>query len=62
MHDTSLLAGLVAEKFQEAGKAVLCRAQAERFLAVHGESVRSDFFAERPLVTVRPVRALEVVR
>lgn len=62
MRDTSLLAGLVAEQFSVNGQAILSRANAEKFLAVHGEIVRSDFFADRPLVTIRPIRALEKVR
>lgn len=64
MINNDLLPSLIAERFRLYGEAQLGRTQAARLIATHGESVRSDYFSDpqKPLVTVRPIRSLEVVR
>jgi hypothetical protein len=65
MHnDNQLLASLVAERFRLYGEATLSRVNAAKLIATHGDAIRSNFYCDppKPLVTIRPVRALETVR
>ena len=58
------LIGLVAQQIRLYGSAILSRDNAAKLIRSHGDSIRTDYFSDppKPLVTVRPVRALEIVR
>jgi hypothetical protein len=64
MQHDRILFGLIQEQFRLRGKVLLSRENAAKAIRHFGEQVRSDYFAEPAprLITVRPVRALEIVR
>ncbi len=64
MQSDDLLPHLIAQQFQLYGEAAVSRANAAKLIATHGDTIRSNFFEDppSPLVTIRPVRTLEMIR